>query len=121
MAISLYQGVPGKIPPNCTLTFEVTLLWWKAPGDIVLTPDGGILKTISRPGTGAKAGASSEVSLGVTVRRDGQPQELGTMEGEVAALKILDLPSRRGLVDRLSSVFRGDVGTGRDVGTCRGM
>lgn len=89
--------MPGKIPPHCALTFQVTLLWWKPPGTSALTADGGVLKRLRRAGSGPKPGSGSTVVLRAMVAmedgQDGQ-QELGTLEGQVSDLKILELPAR---------------------------
>ena len=46
------DGVPGKIPPQATLTFEVELLWWRRTNS--LTFDGGVVKVVQVEGTGFK-------------------------------------------------------------------
>ena len=76
--------MPGKIPPACSLAFEVTLLWWKPPA-VALTADGGILKTLRCPGTGPQPGGHCTVALRVAEQ---------LVEGPVSELKILDLPTR---------------------------
>ena len=84
----------GKIPPHCALTFQVTLLWWKPPGASALTADGGVLKRLRRAGAGPKPGRGRRVGLRATVATEGGQQELGTLEGQVSDLKILELPAR---------------------------
>lgn len=88
------EGVPGKIPPHCALTFQVTLLWWKPPGASALTADGGVLKSLRRAGSGPKPGSGSTVVLRAMVAMEDGQQELGTLEGQVSDLKILELPAR---------------------------
>lgn len=86
--------MPGKIPPHCALTFQVTLLWWKPPGASALTADGGVLKSLRRAGSGPKPRSGSTVVLKAMVAMEDGQQELGTLEGQVSDLKILELPAR---------------------------
>ena len=86
--------MPGKVPPHCALTFQVTLLWWKPPGAVALTADGGILKRLRRAGSGPKPGSGSAVVLRAAMEGQQELQELGTLEGQVSDLKILELPAR---------------------------